>query len=429
MMYALIDCNSFYCACERVFNPSLLTRPVVVLSNNDGCVIARTNEAKALGIPMGAPMHQIKHLVAQHNIAVFSSNYALYGDMSARVMTILGQFSPEMEIYSIDEAFLNLSGFNHLDLRVYGKTIIRTTRQSTGIPVSIGIAATKTLAKLANKLAKKSVESPNVCVLDSEKTTEAALKIFPIEDVWGVGRQHANRLAQMRVKTAFDFTQLPSAWVRANMSVVGLRMWEELRGKPCLDLELTAPKKKNICTSRSFGQLLDALKDIEEAVATHAASCGEKLRRQQSCAAMLTVFITTNTFNPKTPQYANSISLHLHPTNDSAELISAAKKGLKHIFKKGYLYKKAGVIVCELTPEATTQISLFRPIETDEKHRKLMHVLDGINKMHGKNTVKLAAQGQSKLWQLKKEKLSPNYTTRLKDIFLIKLEKKNPLLL
>jgi DNA polymerase V len=421
-MVALVDCNSFYCACERVFNPSLLLRPVVVLSNNDGCVIARSNEAKAVGIPMGAPAHQIKYLVERHNVAVFSSNYALYGDMSARVMSVLGQFAPEVEVYSIDEAFLNLDGFAHFDLNVYGNKIIKTTHQSTGIPVSIGIAPTKTLAKLANKLAKKIPENRGVYVLDSAAKTDAALKIFPIEDVWGIGRQHAVRLAQMNIKTAFDFTKLPRTWVLSNMTVVGLRMWEELRGKACYDLELMPQTKKNICTSRSFGQVLDKMSDIEEAVSTHAASCGEKLRRQKSCAAMLTIFIATNRFSKGTPQYANSICLHLpQPTNDSAVLIKAAKMGLKQLFKKGYFYKKAGIIVHELTPETTTQITLFQSIESDEKHRKLMHVLDNLNQSMGKNTVKFAAQGQSKRWQLKQEKLSAHYTTRLKDIFVVKI--------
>jgi DNA polymerase V len=419
-MYALVDCNSFYCSCERVFKPALLTQPVVVLSNNDGCVISRTNEAKALGIAMGAPAHHIKDIVEKHKVAVFSSNYTLYGDMSARVMSVLGQFSPEMEIYSIDEAFLNLTGFEHFDLPVYGKTIVKTTQQSTGIPVSIGIAATKTLAKLANKLAKKIPENKGVCVIETAFEVRNALKMFPIEDVWGIGRQHAKRLEAMRIQTAFDFTQLPREWVQKNMTVVGVRTWEELRGKPCIELELVAPTKKNICTSRSFGQLLTDFNEIEEAIANHAASCGEKLRRQKSCAGIMTIFIATNPFQTKTPQYANSISLHLpQSTNDSGALIHAAKMGFKQIFKKGYLYKKAGIIVCELTPETTQQTDLFRPIETDEKHRKLMHVLDGLNREFGKNMVKIAAQGNNKRWRLKQEKLSAHYTTKLKEIFVI----------
>lgn len=394
-MFALVDCNSFYCSCERVFNPALQTRPVIVLSNNDGCVISRTNEAKALNIGMGAPAHEIRDIIEKNNVAVFSSNYALYGDMSARVMTVLGQFAPDMEVYSIDEAFLDLTGFEHYDLNVYGKHIIRTTQQSTGVPVSIGIAKTKTLAKLANKMAKKAIENKGVCVLDSEAAIEAALKTFPIADVWGIGRQHAKRLYLMGVKTAYDFIQLSRVWVHKNMSIVGLRLWEELRGKPCYNLDLTTPSKKTICTSRSFGKMLTHINDIEEAIANHAASCAEKLRRQKSCASIMTVFIATNPFRPDTPQYSNSITLTLpHPTNDSAELIRTAKIGLKELFREKNWYKKAGIIVSEITPEDNTQINLFRNLEHDQRHRTLMRTLDAVNKNMGKNTVKLAAQGQ-----------------------------------
>ena len=421
-MFALVDCNSFYCSCERVFNPGLLARPVVVLSNNDGCVISRTNEAKALNIPMGAPAHEIKYIVEKNDVAVFSSNYALYGDMSARVMNVLGQFAPEIEVYSIDEAFLDLTGFEHIDLAVYGKHIIRTTQQSTGIPVSIGIAKTKTLAKLANKLAKKIPENKGVCVLDSEVKTEAALKTFPVDDVWGIGRQHAKRLYAIGIKTAFDFMQLSRIWVHKNMSIVGLRLWEELRGKSCYDLELTIPAKKTICTSRSFGKMLTNMGDIEEAIASHAASCGEKLRRQKSCASVMTVFVATNPFRPETPQYSNSISMTLpYATNDSSELIRTAKTGLKQIFREKHWYKKTGIIVCELTPEDNTQINLFRNLKDDERQRKLMSALDTLNKSMGRNTVKIAAQGQNKRWKLRQEKLSPHYTTQLKDIFGIRV--------
>ena len=419
-MYALVDCNAFYCSCERVFNPSLATRPVVVLSNNDGCVISRSPEAKALQIAMGAPTHQIKAIVEKNNVAVFSSNYALYGDMSARVMTVLGQFASELEVYSIDEAFLDLKDFIHLDLAVYGKKIINTTRQSTGIPVSIGIAPTKTLAKLANKLSKKITEKNGVCVLNSPQAIEEALKICPIEDVWGVGSKHARRLALMNVVSAHDFTQLSRAWVYQNMTIVGLRMWEELRGKPCYSLELTIPSKKNICTSRSFGQLLNSHKDIEEAIANHAASCGEKLRKQKSCASVISVFVATNPFKPNTPQYSNAINLTLpHATNHTAELIHYAKAGFKQIFREGYWYKKVGVIVFELSPEDTQQTHLFRDQFLDEKGRKLMATIDGINSRYGKNTLKSAAQGDGKRWQLRQERLSPHYTTRLKDVFRI----------
>ena len=420
-MFALVDCNSFYCSCERAFNPSLQTRPVVVLSNNDGCVISRTNEAKALNIPMGAPAHEIKYIVEKNDVAVFSSNYALYGDMSARVMNVLGQFAAEIEVYSIDEAFLDLTGFEHLDLAIYGKHIIRTTQQSTGIPVSIGIAKTKTLAKLANKCAKKITENKGVCALDSDEKTEAALKTFPIDDVWGIGRQHAKRLHLMGVKTAFDFIQLSRVWVHKNMSIVGLRMWEELRGKACYNLELTIPAKKTICTSRSFGKMLTNISDIEEAIASHAASCGEKLRQQKSCASVITVFIATNPFRRETPHDSNAISMTLpYPTNDSSELIRTAKTGLKQIFREKHWYKKAGIIVCELTPEDNTQINLFRNLQTDERKQKLMRTMDALNQSMGRNTVKIATQGQNKRWKLRQEKLSPHFTTRWQDLLRVK---------
>ena len=420
-MFALVDCNSFYCSCERVFNPRLEHLPVVVLSNNDGCVISRTNEAKALNIPMGAIAHEIKHLVEKHKVAVFSSNYALYGDMSARVMTVLGQFAPEVEVYSIDEAFLNLTGFDHTDLNVYAKTIVKTVRQATGIPVSVGVAPTKTLAKLANRLSKKVADKKGVCVLDTPQAIELALKQCPIEDVWGVGRQHAKRLALMNVVTAHDFTQLSRVWVQKNMSVVGLRMWEELRGQPCYVLELTNPAKKSICTSRSFGKMLNQYRDIEEAVANHAATCAQKMRLQKSCASVVSVFVATNPFKSDTPQYSNTISVTLpHSTNHSAELVHYAKDALKRIFKEGYWYKKVGVMVFELTPENTQQTNLFRNPVNDEKGQKLMTVLDQINARYGKNTVKVAAQGEGKTWRLRREHLSPCYTTQLKDVFWVK---------
>jgi DNA polymerase V len=419
-MFALVDCNSFYCSCERVFKPILRGRPVVVLSNNDGCVISRTDEAKALGIAMGAPLHEVKGLIAKHQVTVFSSNYALYGDMSARVMALLGQFTPELEVYSIDEAFLDLRGFEHLDLEAYGKEIVKKVYQSTGIPVSVGIASTKTLAKLANRFSKKQKESNSVCVLLESHKIEAILKDFPIADVWGIGRKHTKRLWLMNVQTAFDFTQLSRAWVHKHMTVMGLRLWEELRGKPCYGMDLEVAPKKNICTSRSFGQLIDDFESIAEAVATHSAACGEKLRRQKSVASVIMVFIATNPFKPDTPQYSNAINITLpFATNDTAQLIRWATYGLKSIFRARYWYKKVGVIVHEITPEETAQIHLFRNLEDDEKHRKMMKAMDNINHRFGRNTLKIAAQGEGTKWRLKQEHLSPCYTTRFKDILVI----------
>jgi DNA polymerase V len=433
-MLALVDCNSFYCSCERAFNPKLYAGglglghiPVVVLSNNDGCVISRSNEAKAIGILMGAPAHLIRGLVEKHKVAVFSSNYALYGDMSARVMSTLAGFAPDIEIYSIDEAFLNLTGFEHLDLRDYGSTIIRTTQKHTGIPVSIGISHTKTLAKLANKLAKKQGENRGVCVLDTEESILYALKNFPIDDVWGIGRQHAKRLRAMNINTAYDFTQLSPQWVDSNMTVVGLRIWEELRGKPCYELESANSvsasnpvSKKSICTSRSFGSLIVNITEIEEALANHAATCAMKLRHQHSNAGIISIFITTNRFKVGSPQYSNSINLNLpYPTNNTSDLIKWAKYGLQQIFRTGYEYKKVGIIANDLSPEDAVQYDLFRNQDADAKAQKLMVALDKINRAMGRNTVKTAAQGMGGKWKLRQEKLSPCYTTRLKDILVV----------
>jgi DNA polymerase V len=421
-MFGLADANSFYCSCEQVFDPTTVGRPVVVLSNNDGCVIARNKEAKAIGIPMGEPAHLVKNLIETHHVAVFSSNYALYGDMSARVMGVLGEFTPDLEIYSIDEAFLDLSGFDHLNLWEYGRYIVKTVRRSTGIPLSLGVAPTKSLAKVANKLAKKGYDSayPGVCVLDKPTLIEQALKDFPIGDVWGIGGRYTKKLILMGIRTAADFTQLPSGWVHKNMTIMGLRLWKELRGERCYDVDTQVSPKKNICTARSFGKMLNRLQDIEEALCNHTASCAEKLRQQRSCASVIMVFICTNPFRPDTPQYSNAVTMTLpHPSNNTAELIKWARLGLKQIFKEGYFYKKTGVIVSALTPENISQMHLFRNNEMDEKYRTLMTVVDTINVKYGRRTIRSAAQGTTAVWKLRQEKRSPRYTTRWEDILVV----------
>lgn len=277
-MFGLVDCNNFYASCERVFNPSLNGKPVVVLSNNDGCVIARSNEAKALGIKMGVPAYQIKELVENKVVHAFSSNYTLYGDMSGRVMTILTELTPEIEVYSIDEAFINLDGIR--DIQSLGTEVVDRVTRGTGIPVSLGIAPTKTLAKVANKFAKKYPAYNRLCIIDSEEKRIKALKLFEIGDVWGIGRRQAAKLERQGVKTAYDFTQLSGAWVRKNMTVVGERTWKELRGFSCIDMESAPPAKKQICTSRSFGKMLTDIEPLTEAIATHASTCAKKLRLQ-----------------------------------------------------------------------------------------------------------------------------------------------------
>lgn len=421
-MIALVDCNNFYASCERLFAPKLRNRPVVVLSNNDGCVIARSNEAKDLGIVMGAPAFQIKEVVEKNGVAVFSSNYVLYGDLSNRVHRTLAEFTPEIEVYSIDECFLNLSGFTLIDTyQSYGSKIKRTVQRNTGIPVSVGIAPTKTLAKIANRFAKKHKREIGVHVLDTPEATEAALKATEIGDVWGIGRQYTRKLQAMGVNTAFDFIQLPEAWVFKNMTVVGQRLQKELKGYPCLDLELIRPAKKGICTSRSFGKLLTDIEELREAVSTHATRCAEKLRRQNSCAALLHVFIHTNPFRQQDRQYYGSKVMKLQvSTNSSTELVENANRLLELIYRPGFNYKKAGVIVMEITPESQLQSSLF-DTRARGKERDLMQAMDNLTARYGRDTVKIAAQGFSKRWKLKQESLSPCYTTRFDELLTIKI--------
>ena len=331
-MYSLVDCNNFFASCERVFQPNLKDVPIIVLSNNDGCVVARSNEAKALGIPMGEPVFKLVKLIEEHGIAVFSSNYALYGDMSHRVMTILSQFVEDMEIYSIDESFLSLKGFENYDLGEYGSKIVKAVTKGTGIPVSMGIAPTKTLAKVASKFAKKYRGYKGVCVIDSEEKRIKALKQFDIADVWGIGRRYQKKLEYYGVKTAYDLTQKSEEWVRKQMTVVGVRTWKELRGIPAFELEPVAPAKQTICTSRSFGEMIEDFDTLMESVANFMASCARKLRAQRSCTGMLQVFIYTNRFREDLPQYYNSLMITLPtPTNDVAELIHYARLECRNI--------------------------------------------------------------------------------------------------
>lgn len=420
-MYGLIDCNNFYASCERVFQPSLNGKAIVVLSNNDGCVIARSAEAKALGIPMGEPAFKLKELIESNKVYVFSSNYVLYGDMSNRVMTTIGAFVPEMEIYSIDEAFLLLNGFENINLSELGGKLVQTVIRNTGIPVSLGIAPTKTLAKVANKFAKKYKAYKGVCIIDTDDKREKALKLTKIGDVWGIGRQYTKKLEYYSVNTAWDFTQRSKGWVKQQMGVVGERTWLELRGTPCIETE--SPKsKKTICTSRSFGEKLTTIEPISEAVANFAAGCAEKLRAQKSTAAVVIVFIHTNPFATNQPQYYNQVAMQLSvSSNDSTELIDYALKGLQSIFREGYQYKKAGVIVSEISPEKPLQTDMFDTRDRT-KYNKVMGVMDKLNASYGRQKVKIAAQGFDRKWKLKNEKLSPCYTTNIGDIFEVKSE-------
>ena len=413
-MFGLVDCNNFYASCERVFNPSLNGKPIVVLSNNDGCVIARSNEAKLLGIKMGVPAYQIKELVNTHGVTVFSSNYTLYGDMSGRVMLMLTELAPEIEVYSIDEAFLNLEGIQ--DLQTLGSEIVREVTRGTGIPVSAGIAPTKTLAKVANKFAKKYPAYNRLCIIDTEDKRTKALQLTDIGDVWGIGRRQAAKLEKRGVKTAYDFTKLPGSWVRKNMTVTGERTWKELRGTSCIDMETAPPAKKQICTSRSFGKMVEDIGTMSEAIATHASTCSKKLRQQKSYAMSLMVFIHTNNFREDLPQYWKNTIIKLPvPTNDTLEIVHYALEGLKSIFMPGFQYKKAGIIITEITTSA--QLGLFDTVNR-EKREKLMQAIDKVNGEH-RHLVKLAVQGNGRDWKLKQEQLSMRYTTDINEILTI----------
>ncbi|MBS4001648.1 MAG: Y-family DNA polymerase [Desulfobulbaceae bacterium] len=417
-MFALIDCNNFYASCERVFRPDLVGKPVVVLSNNDGCVIARSNEAKAVGIPMGAPLFEYEELLNKHNVQVFSANFALYGDMSQRVMSILEQYSPEMEIYSIDEAFLKFDGLEHLNLHSYSKELRIKVQKWTGIPISVGVAPTKALAKVANRIAKKfPKETEGAYIIDTDEKRIKALKWLKIEDVWGIGRQHSKRLISVGVMTAHDFVQLDDAWVKKHLAVVGLRLKHDLQGIPTLGLD-SVQSKKSIATTRSFEENYTKLEQLQERISTFAVSCAEKLRHQKSCCNSLMVFVHTNGHRKDLPQYSRNIVIKLpFATNSSIELSRFALFALSKIFKDGYHYKKAGVIVQDFTPEDSTQIHLFE--NRDERHIPLMKAVDALNKSYGQQKIRLATQDQKRVWKMKQEKLSPRYTTKLSDIIKI----------
>lgn len=420
-MFALVDCNNFYASCERVFRPDLVGKPVVVLSNNDGCVIARSNEAKACGIPMGAVAFMYRDAFEKHQIHVFSSNYALYGDMSNRVMSILQQFTPEVEVYSIDEAFLKFTGYEAYDLEVYGVEMRKRVQKWTGIPISVGFAPTKALAKIANKIAKKFAQKTNGSyAIDTEEKRIKALRWTKIEDVWGIGGQHAKRLQAQQVFTAYDFTQLPDAWVQKHMSVVGLRLKHELQGKPTLDLELPATKK-NIATTRSFDHSIYTLEELRERMTTFSVICAEKLRKQKSKCHTMIVLLKTNKFKQTSGRYYYSKAVTLpYASNSAITLSQFAWQGLKDLFVEGFEYKKAGIIVTDLIPQTHQQLDLF--VQENPKHQYLMQAIDKINQKWGKHHLKLAGQDMDRIWKMRQEKLSPKYTTSIHDILEVTCE-------
>jgi DNA polymerase V len=417
-MFALADGNNFYASCERIFRPKLEGKPIVVLSNNDGCVIARSNEAKQLGIQMGTPAFLMKEIIEKHKINVFSSNYTLYGELSKRMMNILAEFVPQVEVYSIDECFLDFHGIKPELIPSIVTEARKTVKMNIGIPISIGVAPTKTLAKLANKIAKKKTTS-GIFIISDENIRVDCLKNFDIGDVWGIGRAHQLFLNSKGILTAYDLTTKPDNWIKDHMSIVGLRLVKELRGEPCHEMMEERATKKGICTSRSFGKMLSSFNDVSQALSTHAHRCAEKLRKQKSCANVITVFIHTNEHRKDLKQYAKSIVLHLpEPSQNSQEFINASLKGLKLIFKEGYLYKKAGVIVTGIVPEEQVQMNLFHYIDRG-KQGKLSLVLDKINLVYGQDSLKYAVQGTEKKWKLRQEQLSPCYLSKWSDILTV----------
>lgn len=421
---ALIDVNNFYVSCERVFNPSLEGKPMVVLSNNDGCAIARSNEAKALGVKMGEPWFKLKDLARHHGIIAYSSNYALYADMSNRVMEILRGFSPQQEVYSIDECFLDLTGFERRDLTDYGLEIRSRIKEWLGLPVCVGIGASKTLAKLANHIAKKNPEFNGVC--DSNAMTEqewdAWLARIEVGEVWGIGRKLAPQLNAMGIQSVLDLKRADTATIRSRFSVVLEKTIRELNGTVCIDLEEAPPPKQQIVSSRSFGMPITDLQSLAESVTLYMSRAAEKLRRQQSCAGSVHVFIRTSPFKPDEAYYANSLTIPLpSPTDDTVKLVRAVLWGLRRIYKPGYRYQKAGVMLSELVPLDQCQGDLFAQTPQTTRSARLMAAMDSINRSMGRQTVKLAAEGFRQPWKMKQGNRSPGYTTRWAELPVIRV--------
>lgn len=428
-MYALVDANSFYCSVERSFNPALEGRPVIVLSNRDGNVIARNAEAKALGIKMTGFFFEMKELVDQHKVVVFSSNYPLYGDISARLMSCLAKFVEDVEVYSIDEAFLLVDDSYNQYYPSYqglGETIRAKIKQWLRLPVSIGFGPTKTLSKIANKLAKQNPALNGVCVLDTPQKINEALETFPVEDIWGVGHRSSGKLKKFDIRTAAQLRDVPDDWIRQKMTVNGVRLVYELRGKPCKLLEVNQPARKSICTEPGFGQVTPSYEQVQDALTFHLSRICEKLRKQDSLAGCLTVYLRTDP-NRKTAgnglpskQFSNSRTVRLpHPTSSTAELLQYASAALKEIFAFGYHYLRVGIMLTDLVPADYRQPGLF--VEgPNEKSLKLAKVVDKLNYRYGKDTLRIASQMRDPEWPMKPKYLSPCYTTRWQDILVVK---------
>lgn len=418
-MYALVDCNNFYASCERVFNPNLQGKPVAILSNNDGCVISRSDEAKALELPMGAPIFKWEAFCKVNNIQVFSSNYPLYGDMSSRVMKILEQFAPDVEVYSIDESFLEFKGFENYNFQDYGNEILQRILKWTGIPTCVGIAPTKALSKVANKIARKFPnETKGVYVIDSDEKRIKALKWTKLEDVWGIGRGINKRLKAKGCKTAFDFTELSDDWVRKSFSITEWKLKKDLEGVSKIKLD-EVKTKRAIATTRSFEYTFSDENNIKERISTFATSCAEKLRKQGSSCHVIYVILSSDRHKKDLEQHRASKTVCLpYPTDSSLIISREAVCAIESIFKTGIKYKRAGVIVMGLVPTNNHQLQMFE--NENPKHKPLMHAIDSLNTKYANYKVKLGNQDLKRNWKMRQERLSRRYTTNIKDVIFVK---------
>jgi DNA polymerase V len=419
-VYALVDCNNFYASCERSFNPKLKNKPIIILSNNDGCIIARSDEAKKIGIPMGSPIHECRDLAEKNNAIILSSNFVLYGDISDRVMSILRKYTPDLEIYSIDEAFLELSHLKISNYSDYASKIVEDVKRSLGIPISIGIAPTKTLAKLANRKAKKNASETLgvLSLMDEEKRKEIFHKAT-IDEVWGIGWRSSSFFNKNGIYTVEDFVNTSETWVRSMTSVTGSRTQLELKGIPCIEIDSNPDKKKGILSSRSFRNAVEDYRYLAEAVASYTARAAEKLREDGQLAKMVTVFLMTNKHKDNLPQYSNSCTEVLpYSTFYTPDLVKYALDALKKIYQKGYEYKKAGIYLTGLVPTESYQPSFL--YENFEKKTTMIKIMDVMNHKHGRDTLTFAAQGTIQPWRMKQENTSQNYTTSWEELILAK---------
>ncbi len=419
-MIGLCDCNNFFVSCERVFDPSLVGRPVVVLSGNDGCVIARSNESKALGIKMGQPLFEVRSIIDKHRVVIRSTNFPLYGDMSHRVMETLRAELTSMEIYSIDEAFLDMSQIETADMKEYGEQLARKVKRNTGIPVSIGIAPTKTLAKIASKLCKSYPKLNGACLLYKPRDIEKVFRDYPIGDVWGIGRRSRDMLRKFGIETAENFCNASQEWIRSKMGITGLRVWQELHGESSILFDDSHSDKKSIMVSRSFATQIYSIEELHASIAGFVSSAAEKLRHQRSSASQMQIFIVTNPHREELPQHNGTEIIRFEtPTQSTIEIAQAAARSLKKLFKEGYGYKRAGVCLYDIRPCDQVQSSLFDPTD-HTKHNRLMRQLDSINTQFGRGAVRLGADSFDKT-KVSSQYLSPQYTTRWDDIIKVKV--------